>query len=115
MSAPANPQPANPARGEATLVIDGRPVVLRPTFAALVQAEAAIGPLFAFVDRAAEGRASLTDIAALFAHCIVDRPARMTDAVVGEAVIAAGLASVTPVLRTLLTQILQGRAGEPAN
>jgi hypothetical protein len=67
---------ANPLRGEAAFM--GR--TLRPTFAALVAAEAELGPLLALVDREA----------------------------VGEAVVAAGLAAAMPALRVILHQILAG-------
>jgi Phage tail tube protein, GTA-gp10 len=96
-------------RGEAELRVGGEPFVLRPSFAALVAAEGELGPLFALVERAAEGRLGLGELAALFWHCVQDRPERLTREVVGEAVVAAGLAAATPALRILLGQILQGR------
>ena len=43
----------------------GETLVLRPSFAALVAAEEELGPLFALVERASEGRLSLAQIAAL--------------------------------------------------
>ena len=100
---------ANPLRGEAELRIGGETHVLRPSFAALVAAESELGPLFALVERAADGRLGLGELAALFWHCVKDRPATLTREAVGEAVVAAGLAAVTPALRVLLGQILQGR------
>ena len=45
----------------------------------------------------------------LFWHCVRDRPAALTREDVGEAIVAQGLAAVTPALRILLGQILQGR------
>ena len=100
---------ANPLRGEAELRVGGTVLVLRPSFAALVAAEAEVGPLFALVERAADGRLALTELTALFWHCVKDRPEALTREAVGEAVLAAGLAGVTPALRVLLGQILQGR------
>ncbi|QUM72391.1 gene transfer agent family protein [Sphingopyxis granuli] len=100
---------ANPLRGEAVLRIGGTAHVLRPSFGALVAAEAELGPLFALVERAAEGRLALGELAGLFWHCVRDRPAELTREAVGEAVVAQGLAAVTPALRMLLGQILQGR------
>lgn len=100
---------ANALRGEAELRIDGGVHVLRPSFAALVAAEAELGPLFALVERAADGRLSLGELATLFWHCLRDRPAALTREAVGEALVAGGLAAVTPALRVLLGQILQGR------
>ncbi|MDK2760042.1 MAG: gene transfer agent family protein [Sphingopyxis sp.] len=96
-------------RGEAELRIGPRAIVLRPSFAALVAAEAELGPLFALVERAADGRLALGELACLFWHCAVDRPDGLTREAVGAAVVAQGLAAVTPALRVLLRQILQGR------
>lgn len=100
---------ANPLRGEAVLRVGGTAHVLRPSFGALVAAEADLGPLFALVERAADGRLALDELAGLFWHCVRDRPAELTREAVGEAVVAQGLAAVTPALRMLLGQILQGR------
>ena len=80
---------------------------LRPTFEALVAAEAELGPLFALVERAAEGCLSLTEMVALFWHCRTQDNLRRE--VFAESVVAGGLAAATPALRTLLGQILQGR------
>lgn len=99
---------ANPARGEAALEIGGEALVLRPSFAALVAAEAEVGPLFDLVDRAADGKLSLGELVALFWHCLKDREAISREAL-GEAVVAAGLAAVTPALKAILKQILAGR------
>ena len=101
--------PANPARGEAALRVNGETLVLRPTFAALVAAEAETGPLFALVERAAAGGLALAEMVALFWHCRRDPPAEMTREAFGEAVAAGGLAAATPALRVLLGQILAGR------
>ncbi len=100
---------ANAARGEAGLRVNGEALVLRPSFAALVAAEEELGPLFALVERAVEGRMGLGEMIALFWHCLDDRPATLTREVLGEAVAAMGLAAATPALRVLLGQILQGR------
>jgi len=100
---------ANALRGEAELLVDGRVLVLRPSFAALVAAETELGPLFALVERAADGRLALGELACLFWHCVQERPGTLTREAVGEAVVAEGLASATPALRVLLGQILQGR------
>ena len=100
---------ANAARGEASVRVAGEALVLRPTFAALVAAEAELGPLFQLVERAAEGRLGLGEMVALFWHCQDVRPAALTRDTLGEAVAAGGLAAATPVLRVLLAQILGGR------
>ncbi|KFG89431.1 hypothetical protein BV98_002815 [Sphingobium herbicidovorans NBRC 16415] len=100
---------ANSARGEAALELGGETLRLRPSFAALVAAEDELGPLFDLVDRAAEGKLSLSDIAALFWHCLVDPPRGLTREALGEAIVDAGLAKLSPVLRGILKQILGGR------
>lgn len=99
----------NPHRGEAELEAAGCRLVLRPSFGALVAAEEELGPLFALVDRAAGGGLKLAELVGLFWHCIADRPEGLTRERFGEAVVAGGLAKATPVLRTVLGQILQGR------
>lgn len=100
---------ANAARGEAAIVVAGETLVLRPSFQALVAAEEELGPLFTLVERAAGGGLRLGEMAGLFWHCIEARPEGVTRARVGEALAGLGLAKVTPVLKVLLTQILQGR------
>ncbi len=100
---------ANPVRGECALRVDGCDLVVRPSFQALVAAEGELGPLFALVERAAEGRLGLGELVALFWHCLRDPPEAMTRERLGEAVVQLGLAQVTPVLRVLLGQILAGR------
>ncbi|AJA07523.1 hypothetical protein SKP52_02970 [Sphingopyxis fribergensis] len=100
---------ANLLRGEAELCIGERVFVLRPSFAALVAAEAELGPLLALVERAADAQLALGELVSLFWHCVKERPDALTREAVGEAVVEQGLAAVTPALRVLLGQILQGR------
>jgi hypothetical protein len=100
---------ANPARGEAILHLENAALMLRPTFAALVAAEEEIGPLFALVERAASGALTLSEMVALFWHCLAERPDGLTREAFGEAVAKAGLAAATPALKVLLGQILGGR------
>lgn len=102
-------QPANPWRGEASLRIGGRDHILRPSFAALAAAEQELGSLFALVERASAGGLMLSELVALFWHCLTEREGLTRDEL-GEAVAAQGLAGVTPQLRLLLGQILQGEA-----
>ncbi|MFZ2995086.1 gene transfer agent family protein [Sphingobium sp.] len=98
----------NVARGEAALEIGGDVMTLRPSFAALVAAEQEVGPLFDLVERAADGKLSLGDLAALFWHCLVDRE-RLSREALGEAMLAVGLVKLTPVLKAILHQILAGK------
>lgn len=100
---------ANPARGEAALRIAGAELVLRPSFAALVAAEEELGPLFALVERAAAHELRLSELAALFWHCLGERPEGLTRDAFAEGLAAQGLARLTPPLKALLGQILAGR------
>ena len=98
---------ANVERGEAAMTIAGEVRLLRPTFSALVAAEDELGPLFALVERAGEGQLRLSEIAALFWHCLEPNTGIAREAV-GDAVMTMGLAGAAPVLRVLLAQILKG-------
>ena len=100
---------ANPHRGEASLAVAGETLVLRPSFNSLVAAEQELGSLFALVERAAESGLKLCELTALFDHLTYGRPAAITRERIGEAIVAQGLAKVTPVLRVVLGQILSGR------
>lgn len=97
----------NACRGESGLTVNGRLYLLRPTFACLVAAEEEIGPLFALVERAGDGRLKITELAALFWHCLESRDGLDRNEV-ENAVLAIGLAGCAKPLRALLSQILQG-------
>lgn len=100
---------ANPARGEARLMIGAHAWKLRPSFTALVAAEEELGALFALVERAAGGGLKLAELVALFWHCCEPHNgARPTRAQIGESIAAQGLASITPQLRCLLEAVLKG-------
>jgi len=100
-------RPANPLRGEAELLINGRAHVLRPSYSGLIAAEEELGSLFALIERAGAGELRLAEMAALFWHCLPTdcRPERQD---VGRAVTEMGLASAAKPLRAVLGQILQG-------
>ena len=98
----------NAVRGEVALVLGDETLCLRPGFAALVAAEAELGPLFALVERAAGGGLTLAEMAALFWPCLAP-PEALDRAHLGDRLVSAGLANVTPALRALLAQILAGR------
>jgi hypothetical protein len=99
---------ANPARGEAAFRAGGEVLVLRPSFEALVAAEEELGPLLPLVERAAGGGLRLTETAALFWHCVKDRPEGLTRERIGAALAEQGLTRSAPLLKALLAQILQG-------
>ena len=100
---------ANPYRGEASFEVAGEKLVLRPTFSALIAAEEELGSLFAIVERAAAGALRLQQIVALFDHLSSSRPKAITRERIGDAVVEKGLVGVTPTLKVVLSQILQGR------
>jgi hypothetical protein len=101
---------ANPYRGEASLKVGGETIVIRPSFGALVAAEEELGPLFALVERAADGKLGIGEMAALFDHLSREgRPLGVDRARIGQAIVELGLAGVSPQLRVVLGQILQGR------
>jgi len=99
---------ANPARGEASILVGGERLVLRPSFEALVAAEEELGPLFGLVERAAAGGLRLSELTGLFWHCLEGRPEGVNRERLGAAIAEGGLARATPALRVLLQQILQG-------
>lgn len=99
--------PINPQRGEAALEVGGRTLRLRPSFAALVAAEEELGPLFALVERASAGQLRLSEMVALFWHCLPERDAIGREEL-GEALARQGLAASSRPLRAILVQILQG-------
>ena len=100
---------ANPYRGEASIEGGGETLVLRPTFSALIAAEEELGSLFEIVERAAEGLLKLQQIVALFDHLSRGRPAAITRERIGDAVVDKGLTGISPTLKIVLGQILQGR------
>jgi hypothetical protein len=100
---------ANTHRGEASIEVGGETLLLRPSFSALVAAEEDLGSLFELVERAAEGALKLNQIVALFDHLSRGRPKAITRERIGEAVVEKGLVAITPTLKLVLTQILQGR------
>ncbi len=95
---------ANKARGEAEVA----GYKLRPSFTALVAAEEELGSLLALVERAAEGSLKLSEIVALFWHCLSVQETITRDAF-AEQVVAGGLAKATPALKSILSQILAGK------
>jgi len=100
---------ANAYRGETGIEVGGEQLLLRPSFGALVAAEEELGSLFELVEHAAAGSLKLEQIVALFDHLSRTRPPAITRERIGEAVVEKGLAGVSPILRRVLTQILQGR------
>ena len=89
--------------------VGGLELILRPSFQALCAAEKEIGSLFDMVERAVAQKLHLHELVGLFWHCLVERPEELTREALGEGMVATGLARLTPALKVLLGQILQGR------
>lgn len=100
---------ANTARGEAVLRTENAAFMLRPTFAALAAAEEELGSLFALVERAADGQLRVTEMVALFWHCRTNVAPDLSLEDFAEVVVEVGLSAATPVLKSLLAQILGAR------
>jgi hypothetical protein len=90
------------------LSLPAGPCLLRPTFGALVAAEAELGSLFAVLERAAAGQARMAEMAALFWHCRAD-PEEMERGRFEAALLDAGLATLLPPFRALLSGVFGGR------
>ncbi|MBB4210998.1 hypothetical protein EV659_103234 [Rhodothalassium salexigens DSM 2132] len=114
MTAPSGPTtpsgPANPYRGDVTFTdARGHAHVLRPSFEALVAAEAALGPLIALARRASEDGVTVAALAVLFHHC-----ARAADPVApepdgfGALILETGMTAALAAFRALMEQILGG-------
>jgi hypothetical protein len=101
---------ANPLRGEVMLDLGQARYVLRPSYAALVAAEAELGPLFALIERAGSATLLLRELTLLFWHCLPADADRPSLEALGDMMLATGLAKLTPTLRALLEQILGGTA-----
>lgn len=99
---------ANPMRGEVELALGERTLVMRPTFQALVAAEAEVGSLSRLVERAATGDVRLQDVATLFWHCAAGDVRDAERATFEGALVRAGIGRLLPAYRLLLTQIYGG-------
>jgi len=103
---------ANPYRGEVALALGDNCYVLRPSFAALVAAEAEAGPVLALAQQAAAGNVCLETMACLFHHCILieDGRERPTAEAIGAAILEQGMVATLESYRSLLERILGGFA-----
>ncbi|MEO0418348.1 MAG: gene transfer agent family protein [Pseudomonadota bacterium] len=102
-------RPANSLRGEASLQVGNKDLLLRPSFENLVAAEEELGSLFALIERASDGELTLNEITALLWHCLAVDP-RPERADVGSAVLAMGLVQATAPVRIILAEVLQGQS-----
>lgn len=103
---------ANPHRGEVSLSLSGQVYRLRPSFDALVAAEAEIGSLIALVERAGSGTVTLKDIAVLLHCCAQAGGHDVTREAFAQALLREGIASSVVPLRTILGGLM-GHDGQP--
>lgn len=101
---------ANALRGECAIRVAGEDLLIRPTFTALVAAEAELGSLIGLIERAGEAKLLLSEIAALFDHLSSGRCGTIDREAIGETLLAMGMSNVTPLLRLIFAQILEGTA-----
>jgi len=103
---------ANPCRGEVTLELGGESHVLRPSFGALVAAEAELGPLLDLAQEASEGRVRLESMVRLFHHCLVceTEQHRLSPEAIGERLVKDGMIEALKTYRALLEAALGGSA-----
>lgn len=94
---------ANPVRGEVELRLPGATLLLRPTFAALVAAEADVGSLFGLLERAGAGDIRLGEMGALLWHCLAERGGER--GAFEALLLAAGPSALLPAYRGLLAAI----------
>jgi hypothetical protein len=97
---------ANAVRGEVALALPSGGLVLRPSFAALVAAEAELGSLFAVLERAGRGDVRVAEMAALFWHCAGADAGPRADFEAG--LLAMGPARLLTPYRALLASIFGG-------
>lgn len=98
----------NMTRGETRLDLEDHVYILRPTYAALVAAEAEIGSLFAVVEAATSGQLKLADMMSVLWYCHLAVQEDDDRALFSQRCMAAGLARLTPAFRTLMEQVLGG-------
>lgn len=102
--------PANPVRGEVALRLPSGTLLLRPTFSALVAAEAEVGSLLALLDRAGSGDVRFADLGPLFWHSVSAGGGREQDRAAFEAeLVEAGLSGLLQPYRQLLAAVFGAR------
>lgn len=102
---------ANPHRGEVEVVLSGRPFLMRPNYAAIVEFETVTG--FGAVElfnRIHEGRYTHRDIVAIVAAGVKAIDPRATDKKVGEMLVDTGVLNVIPAVAMFLENALTGGA-----
>lgn len=99
---------ANPLRGEVSLELSSSTLVLRPTFTALVAAEAEVGSLLGLLDRAGSGDVRLGDLGPLFWHSLKREGPEMDRAAFEAELMQTGLSRLLQPYRQLLAAVCGG-------
>lgn len=103
----------NLQRGEVVLCLDGRHHRLRPTFAFVARAEAALGPLPDLAERLVAGRNwRIGEVVTLLALALEEGPEVLSDPEIEDRLLRAGAARLLPVAAQLLIQALAGEDKE---
>lgn len=98
---------ANPLRGEVLLRLPSADRVLRPTFAALVAAEAEVGSLLGVLDRAGSGDLRLGDLGPLLWHSLASDGGEENRVAFEAELLQVGLAGLVAPYRQLLAAIFR--------
>ncbi|WP_022730057.1 GTA-gp10 family protein [Fodinicurvata sediminis] len=106
--------PGNPQRGEVMLTLNGRTHRLRPTFAFVARAEAALGPLPDLAERLVAGQGwRIGEVVTLLAialqeGALEEGPEALSEPEIEDRLLRAGAARLLPVAAQLLIQALAG-------
>jgi len=99
----------NRLRGESEITLGGATYRLRPTFAAIMEIEDRLGGVVPLAVRASRGEFGLKDLAVIvWATLNAVEGQKLELAVVGDLILARGIAETTPIVRDVLTQVLGG-------
>ncbi|MFC4353045.1 GTA-gp10 family protein [Fodinicurvata halophila] len=103
----------NPQRGEVVLTLQGRHHRLRPTFAFVARAEAALGPLPDLAERLVAGQGwRIGEVVTLLALALEEGPEALSEPEIEDRLLRAGAARLLPVAAQLLIQALAGEEQE---
>ncbi|WP_081816616.1 GTA-gp10 family protein [Fodinicurvata fenggangensis] len=108
-TATGNPQQGNLYRGEVVLRLQGRHHRLRPTFAFVARAEAALGPLPDLAERLVAGQGwRIGEVVTLLVLALEEGPDQLSEPGIEDRLLRAGAARLLPVAAQLLIQALSG-------
>ena len=100
----------NPQRGEVALQLEGRQLVLTPSFALIAELEGRLGPLPALLRRLASEEWSAAELAELLEIALAHTPGAPAPDRRELLLLAEGLARLRPLALELLVNALTGAA-----